>query len=284
MTTNHLPLRIGAVSYLNTKPLVFGMEPRAADWELTLDLPSRLADGLAAGNYDVALIPSVEYFQHPGYGIVSDACIACRGPVWSVKLLSRVPFGEIRTLALDEGSRTSAALVKILLENRCGVRPTTSPLPIGVEASEVTTDAILLIGDRAMHPFPGEFTQVWDLGEEWCRWTGLPFVFAMWVARDLARVESWRGGALAGILGEARDAGLANLEAISATAGPAAGLAPAACLSYLRDNLYFHLGPLERQGLELFRGYVTQAGLARPQSAVDRKTRPVAMAVGPEAN
>ena len=104
-------MRIGAVSYLNTKPLVYGLADLAPQHELVYDLPSRLADRLAAGALDVALIPSVEYFQRPDYEIVSDACIACRGPVRSVKLLSRVPLESIRTLALDEGSRTSAVLV-----------------------------------------------------------------------------------------------------------------------------------------------------------------------------
>ncbi len=93
-------LRVGAVSYLNTKPLIYHFADFARSAELILDLPSRLADRLAVGDLDVALIPSVEAFQHPGYKIVSDACIACRGPVLSVKLLSRVPIAEIRTLSL----------------------------------------------------------------------------------------------------------------------------------------------------------------------------------------
>ena len=100
-------MRIGAVSYLNTKPLIYRLAELAPQHELVLDLPSRLADDLAAGRLDVALIPSVEFFHNPSYTVVSDACIACRGPVRSVKLFSRVPLPEIRTLALDEGSRTS---------------------------------------------------------------------------------------------------------------------------------------------------------------------------------
>src|SRR5688572_3475716 len=131
-------LRIGAVSYLNTKPLVFGLDRFRSTVDLVFDLPSRLADGLAADRFDVALIPSVEYFQGDNYSIVSDACIACRGPVWSVKLLSRVPLPEIRTLALDEGSRTSAALIKILLKQRFGLTPQTVPLPIDSEMTSAT--------------------------------------------------------------------------------------------------------------------------------------------------
>src|SRR5215831_14178958 len=115
---NRPKLRVGAVNYLNTKPLIYGLDRIAPQAELVLDLPSRLADGLAAGRLDVALIPSIEFFQKPDYKIVSDACIACRGPVRSVKLFSRVPLERIKTLALDEGSRTSVALVRILLRER----------------------------------------------------------------------------------------------------------------------------------------------------------------------
>jgi chorismate dehydratase len=95
----------------------------AVDADLMFDLPSRLADRLAKGDLDIALIPSIEFFQNPSYTIVSDACIACRGPVLSVKLFSRVPFEKIITLALDEGSRTSVALVRTLLRERYGLSP-----------------------------------------------------------------------------------------------------------------------------------------------------------------
>src|SRR5437870_1999514 len=104
-------LKIGAVTYLNTKPLVYRLRDFAPQAELSFDLPSRLADRLSSGELDVALIPSIEFFQRPDYSIVSDACIACRGPVLSVKMFSRVAVDKIQTLALDEGSRTSVALV-----------------------------------------------------------------------------------------------------------------------------------------------------------------------------
>jgi chorismate dehydratase len=248
-------LRVGAVSYLNTKPLVFGLDNGAAPLELIFDLPSRLADGLAAGEYDVALIPSIEYFQDPGYSIVSDACIACRGPVWSVKLLSRVPMSRIRSLALDEGSRTSVVLARVLLKRRFDLEPELSPLPIGSEVSS-STDAVLLIGDRAMHIPHGDFAEVWDLGEEWCRWSGLPFVFAMWVAREGVEL-----GELPAILERARDAGVRSLRQIADCEAAGAGLAREACLTYFRDHLHFFLGPQERRGLECFRGHAAQIGL-----------------------
>jgi len=250
-------LRVGAVNYLNTKPLVYGLAELAPQAELVFDLPSRLADQLANGQLDVALIPSIEFFQDPGYAIVSDVCIGCRGPVLSVKLFSRVKMDQIRTLALDEGSRTSAALVRILLKQRFGLEPKLETLPIGATLADTLADAVLLIGDRAIHSPPGRFVEVWDLGDEWNRWSELPFVFAMWTARagtDLQGLEA--------ALRDARDAGVAHLPQIAEAEAPALGLTVPQCLSYLRDNLYFYFGPREQAGLQLYYELAAGLGLA----------------------
>ncbi len=250
-------LRVGAVNYLNTKPLVYDFERFAPQAELVFDYPSRLADDLAAGRLDVALIPSIEFFHDPTYTIVSNACIACRGPVLSVKLFSRGPIEKIRTLALDEGSRTSVALVRILLGERFGISPELEKLPLEATLADTSTDAVLLIGDRAIHSSGGRFEVVWDLGDEWCRWSELPFVFAMWVARAGADLEG-----LEAALAQARDAGVAHLDEIAAREAAPLGLTRPQCLSYLRDNLYFYLGPREQRGLELFYHKAAQLGLA----------------------
>lgn len=252
-----LNVRVGAVEYLNTRPLVYNLEQLAPQAELLFDLPSRLADRLAAGELDVALIPSIEFFHDPAYTIVSDACIACRGPVLSVKLFSRVRTDRIRTLALDEGSRTSVALVRILLRERHGIEPVHEPLPIGAGLDDTDADAVLLIGDRAIYSPPGRFAEVWDLGDEWRRWSGLPFVFAMWVARADANLAG-----LEQALADARDAGVAHLAEIAAREAASKGLTVPQCLSYLRDNLYFYLGPEEQRGLNLFYERAAQLGLA----------------------
>ncbi len=120
-------IRVGAVTYLNARPLVFSLPGLAPQAKIIIDLPSRLADALAAGRLDVAMIPSIESARGSGYSIVSDACIACNGAVRSVKLFGRVPVERVRTLALDEGSRTSAALARILLKERYGIWPETRP-------------------------------------------------------------------------------------------------------------------------------------------------------------
>lgn len=256
-------LRIGAVSYLNSKPLIEGLAVRLPQAELVLDYPSHLADDLAAGRLDVALIPSIEAFSDPDYEIVSDACVASRGPVLSVKLYFRTAPGDVRSLALDDGSRTSAALARIMLDERFGVQPRLERLPMGTSAADTPADAVLLIGDRAMQPVDQEFAEIWDLGEEWLRWTGLPFVFAMWVGRrDTRRPE------LVAALTQARDAGTADARRIAEREAPLLHLDIETAYRYLSENLHFELGSAERSGLKLFHELAAQHGLAPPDCGV----------------
>ncbi len=165
----------------------------------------------------------------------------------SVKLFFRKAPDKIETLALDGGSRTSAALAQILLWDHFGVRPACSTLPIGQELSDCRADAVLLIGDRAMHSPTGSFCDVWDLGDEWIRLTDAPFVFAMWVARPGAQAAG-----LDAVLASARDRGVAHLQQIAEREAAQHGLTRPQCLGYLRDNLNFRLGQREWHGLEAF--------------------------------
>src|SRR5207247_11145210 len=192
--------------------------------ELVLDLPSRLADRLAAGELDVALIPSIEYFQRGSYSMVPNISIASRGPVLSVTLFSRVPWAGIRRVALDVGSRTSAALTQVLLRQSHGVRPEVLPLPLDQAAEDVGADAVLLIGDRAMRACLPGFAHAYDLGQEWHDWTGLPFVYAFWAVRegaDLGPVES--------ALHEARRRGCGRIGTIAHQEAPRLGLDAGFC-------------------------------------------------------
>ncbi|HBJ35268.1 MAG TPA: hypothetical protein DDZ51_11040 [Planctomycetaceae bacterium] len=253
-------LRIGAVSYLNTRPLIYGLRDRLHSiGTLELNLPSRLAEDLSIGKLDVALIPSAEYFRGTarGYSIVSDAAIACRGPVWSVRLLSRVPISQIKTLALDVGSRTSAALVQILLSRYGGVRPITLPLEMEQVPENVDADAILMIGDRAMHPPAGVYHEIIDLGQWWQEVTGLPFVFAMWVARPGIEL-----GDLASILADSREDGIRNIDSIARTEAGPNGLTVDDLKRYFTDNLHFYLGDQERQALAAFHFGLIETGQA----------------------
>jgi chorismate dehydratase len=258
-------IRVGAVSYLNTKPLVYFLPQMAREIRLSFDLPSRLADALATGELDVALIPSIEALQHPDYRILSNACIGCRGPVYSVKLFSRRPAEEIRTLALDEGSRTSVALTRILLAERFGVHPELQTLPIGHATGDSGADAVLLIGDRAMQTPAERFEFIWDLGDQWCRWAELPFVFAMWTARP-----GFEDLELAVALEASRDQGLERLESIAAVEGPPVGLSSELCLRYFRDHLHFRLGPREQQALGLFQRHAISLEMAPSNVSIER--------------
>ena len=262
VTNEESPVRIGAVTYLNARPLTFALPRFTPKAEVIVDLPSRLADGLAAGRLDVALVPSIEYFRNPGYAIVSDACVACDGPVRSVRLYGRRPVEQIRTLALDEGSRASAAMTRILLKERFGLEPELQRLPIGASLEDSSADATMLIGDRGMQPPRGTFEFVWDLGEQWSRWTGLPFVFAMWITRGDVDGHPDRVRGLDEALAAARDEGVARLPEIARLEAPALGIPEAECLSYLRDNLEFRLHQRQRQGLQRFCELAGRHGLA----------------------
>jgi len=252
-------MQIGAVSYLNSRPLIEGLEGLLPSANLVLDYPSRLADALSNGQLDVALIPSIEYFRRPGYEVISDACVAARGEVLSVKLYCRVHPGQIRTLALDEGSRTSAALTKVILAERYGVIPKTEPLRMESTTTDSSADAVLLIGDRAMHSPEESFTEVMDLGQFWYDWTGLPFVFAMWVARREVNTEG-----VDEALSQARDLGIANVADIAREEAPRLGISESLPHNYLTRNLHYHLTSAERSGLKLFSELAAQHNLVKP--------------------
>lgn len=249
-------VRLGAVSYLNSRPLVENLADLLPESSICLDYPSRLADSLAEGKLDVALIPSIEFFRRPGYEIVSNACVAARGEVMSVKLYCRVHPGEIRRMALDEGSRTSATLSKVILAERYGAFPESEPLSMESMTTDSSADAVLLIGDRAMHTPDESFVEVMDLGQMWYDWTGLPFVFAMWVAHQEADTAG-----VAAALNEARDRGLTNIEQIAASEAPKLNISKQTALDYLTKNLHYKMTSAERSGLQLFHELASQHNL-----------------------
>jgi chorismate dehydratase len=263
-------LRIGAVAYLNTVPLIRGLGELLPDASLTFDHPSRLADDLAAGRLDVGLVPCIELARHPEWSIVSDACIGSRGPVLSVKVLFRRPPAAVRTLALDEGSRTSAVLAQILLADIHDVRPRLELLPVDASPADSGADAVLVIGDRAIRSPDAEFIESWDLGDRWRRWTELPFVFAVWAARpdvDASVLEP--------ALEAARNRGRREIEQIAAEQAAAMDLPYDLVLTYLRDHLHFTLGPGERRGLNLYFQRAAALGLIPTTTRLTFDDRPV---------
>jgi chorismate dehydratase len=252
------PIRIGAVEYLNSKPLICDLPELAPEAELVLEVPSKLADLLAEGQLDVGLIPIIEYFRSGKYTVVPNIAIASRGPVLSVTLFSKMPWKGIRRVALDEGSRTSAALTQVLLRHRHGVKPEVVPLSLDRHAEEADADAVLLIGDRAMHACLPGFPYAYDLGQEWHDWTGLPFVYAVWAVRPGVDL-----GPVADALVEAKRRGLERIGPIAHHEAPRLGLDAGFCRRYLQSIIQFDLGPRELAGLHHYYMLACELGLAR---------------------
>ncbi|ASV75125.1 Menaquinone via futalosine step 1 [Thermogutta terrifontis] len=242
------PLRVGGVVYLNARPLIWAL-PSLCPWaRISFDVPSRLASQLAAKELDVAIVPAIEAFRSSDYVVLSDACIAAADFARSVVIFSRVPLEKVRTLAVDAASRTSAAVSRILLAEKYGVFPEVRELPLGDDPASLDCDAILMIGDRAMTVKRPPLPHVHDLAAEWCSWTGLPLVFAVWVAHSPER--DWSH--VARIFAAARDRGLAALDIIARKAAADLGLSYTLCYEYLTRDLHFTMGPKEHESLDLF--------------------------------
>jgi predicted solute-binding protein len=201
----------------------------------------------------VGLVPVIEMHRH-GLEIVSDACIACRGEVRSIYLIAGRPMEEVRTLAVDLGSRTSVQLARIILWKRYGVRPELVTMEPDLPRMLTEADAALLIGDAALAIDPSEIDMpCLDLGREWAEMTGLPMVFAVWAGHGAG---AWPE--LAGILEGSRQYGLGELDAIIETEAERRGFGPGLVHQYLTRNVWFHLGPEEKQGLELYLNLVRE--------------------------
>ena len=250
-------VRLGAVGYLNARPLVHGLErdPRV---RLRFDAPSVCAALLHAGEIDLGLIPSIEYLRGPAYDVVPGIAIASDGPVASVALFSAAPPERIRSIAVDTSSRTSAALLAVLCAHRFGIAPRLEPAPPDPDAMLARHDAALLIGDAALfldHEARG-LVKI-DLGEAWTAMTGLPFVWAFWAGRPGAGDDR-----VGEALRRARDAGVAARDEIADAYGGGDARRAARARAYLRDNVRFDLGAREIDGLRRFWALAVEAGLA----------------------
>ena len=249
-------LRLGAVSYLNTKPLVFGLEAQPDRFAIRFDVPSQCAALLHDGRVDLGLIPAIEYLRGE-YAIVPDIGIVSDGPVATVAIFSRVPVDRVKTLALDTSSRTSVALTKILCARHWHISPVLVAADPDLRDMLSRADAALVIGDPAFEIDPEAMgVTKTDLGAEWSALTGLPFVYAMWTGRHGA-VSSVQVRALQ----DARDAGVAHLAAIGKAESGGDPAREARNLVYLRDNLKYGLGEREAAGLRRFLELGVQAGV-----------------------
>jgi chorismate dehydratase len=291
-------LRISAISYLNTAPLMWDFErgeaarssapgiptPRIKDqFEIGYTLPSSCARELQAGTADIGIIPAAAYTQIPDLEILPGVAIASKRAVRSILLVSRLPIEKVRTVALDTSSMTSVALTKIIFEKWLGGGRTFTSMAPQIDKMLASHDAGLLIGDPALQIDRSQYHTL-DLAEEWIRHTGKPFVFAFWAVRqDALQPEVPRGDSrprlsasridaridtsdLAAIFQRSRDRGLepSSLDQISREWASRLNLREADVHSYLTRNIYYYLDQPCLEGLQLFYRYASEVG-ALPQ-------------------
>jgi chorismate dehydratase len=242
---------------LNARPLVRGLDRQPDRFELRFDLPARCATLLHAGRIDVGLIPTIELLGHDDYRMVPGVGVVSRGPVASVALFSTRPVGAIRSIAVDSSSRTSVALLKILCVRRFKIDPTVVTLPPDLPAMLNRCDAALIIGDVALfadHESVG--VRKIDLGEEWTKMTGLPFVYACWAGRG----DALQTGDVEA-LQVARDRGLDELDAVAREHCGGDEAKTAVATEYLRVNVQYEVGDAELAGLRRFLEMASELGL-----------------------
>jgi len=255
-------LKISAISYLNTAPLMWDFEHAEAgrvkdsDFDISYTIPSACAEALAAGTADIGIIPAAAYATVPDLVIIPDVAIAARRAVRSILLVSKVPLDkwnkQVRTVALDTSSMTSVALAKILFAKWLGGARNYKPMAPDLDAMLSECDAALLIGDPALQVDRKRYFTL-DLAEEWVARTGKSFVFAFWAIRKQA-LAGRNAAAITEAFQKSRDHGLSpkNLGAIAQEWAPRLGLTVEAVRVYLTENIHYYLDPPCLEGLELY--------------------------------
>ncbi len=259
--------RLCAVHYLNAVPLIWGLHNGlgAGRIALTTASPAECAERLRRGTADLGLVPVAEMARQ-GLPYVPGTCISADGAVRSILLVSRVPWEEVRTLATDSNSRTSAVLARVILKERFGVQVTAEARPPVLDDMLQAADAALVIGDAALHLDPDSLPyRVLDLAEEWLRLTGLPMVFAVW-AGPAAESAPW----LENLLTESLDYGEAHLDEICAGEAEKYGVDADFARHYLSRHVRFRLGERERAGLAEFLRRGEELGLILPGRAAEK--------------
>lgn len=242
--------RVGSVPYINAAPLTRWLETDAGKRhaEVVYATPSALAQMLRQRAVDVALVSSVEHFRRPETRFVDGLAIASRREVLSVRLFSKVPIAHIQTVALDTSSLTSAALTRIVLERAYGVHPNYLAAPPDLNGMLQSADAALLIGDLGMTAHHEAVVQLLDLGAAWSAWTGLPFVWAMWLMNPETPAQP-----IAELLHDAYRWGKAHLRAIIEAESTRTGIPLELCRRYLSEVMVYEIDSAFLQGLERFR-------------------------------
>ena len=262
-------LRISAISYLNTAPLMWDFENgQTADalkehFQFSYTIPSQCADELKAGTADIGIIPVAAYTTIPDLAIIPDVAIASKNQVRSILLVSKVPLDKIRNVATDNSSRTSAALVQIFLRKFVGVNPGFTPQKPDLKEMLRWHDAGLLIGDVALQArTTGHY--VYDLAEEWRRWTYMPFVFAFWAVRRQALENVSAGLNIARVFQQSRDNGLQHVPEIADAWAGRLQLPAQDIHEYLTSNIDYSLDEENLKGLRLFYRYAEECNVLPP--------------------
>ena len=253
-------LRIAAISFLNTAPLMWDFEHTelGRDFEIISTLPAECAEMLRTGAADIGLVPVVAYPAIPNLRVIPNVAIAANGPVRSILLVSKKPLEEIRSVAADAGSRTSVALARVLFRKWFGGGRQFTSVPPLLDVMLQCCDAALLIGDPALAVDRTRYI-CYDLAEEWKRRTGHPFVFAFWAVRADALRETELD--LVRIFQQSRDHGLANLDMLARDWAPRVGITEQAVRLYLTESIDYSLGEENLAGLGLFFKYAVECGL-----------------------
>lgn len=258
-------LRISAISFLNTAPLMWDFEhgDAAADFQTEYTVPSACAAALAANQADIGIIPAFTYAQIPDLVILPNIAIASRDRVRSILLVSRKPMEEVRTVAVDTSSRTSVALLQVLFAKFFGAPRRLTPHPPQLDAMLRGHDAALLIGDAALQVPADAGYYLYDLAHLWHAATGKAFVFAFWAVRLDALHRKRQGLSLTRVFQQSRDHGLEpdNIAAIAREWSAKLGLGEADIRSYLTENIHYYLDRESHAGLKLFLQYSQEVGL-----------------------
>jgi chorismate dehydratase len=270
-------LRISAISYLNTAPLMWDLEqgslPARNIFDVSYTIPSLCAASLRDGSADIGIIPAAAYTSIPDLAILSGVAIASRRAVRSILLVSKVPLEKIQTVALDTSSMTSVALLKILFAKWWGGERTFTAMAPDIEQMLKANDAGLVIGDPALQIDRSQYL-TYDLAEEWIRFTGKPFVFAFWAIRQAALNHAPRDLDLPTVFQESRNHGLLpnSLDVIAGEWAPRLALSQEEVKSYLTENIHYSLDPDCLDGMRLFYELARECGAlpsAPPLSFLD---------------
>jgi len=248
-------------------------EPLRQHFQISYTVPARCAEALADGTADIGIIPVAAYTKIPDLAIIPEISIAAKEKVRSILLISKVPAEKIRSVATDNSSRTSAALVQIYLKKFVGITAGYSPQKPDLKEMLLWHDAGLLIGDPALQAQTRGF-HVYDLAEEWRRWTFLPFVFAVWAVRKAALREFTGNINIARVFQQSRDHGLQHVPEIAGAWAPRLSLDQASIQNYLTRNVDYSLDSENIEGLKLFFRYAAECKVLPPAPELDFLVQP----------